>query len=188
MKAPRWLHTARGLRTYPAPVPDHGSRVHPEGVTDTTTADRAYVQQATTPADAAGRAAALHGISLPGYAAQQIADAVLGYADNTVSVRDSVERRTWQDPGAQEHLLQRLRHRLLDEITSQGLIPTALPAVALRYASWLYGSDRPLPMRVSETEPAEWDTVEVTLTTPVRVPPVDRKAAMKAGLLSGGTP
>lgn len=155
--------------------------------TDATTADRAYIQQATTPADAAGRAAALHGITLPGYAAQQIADAVLGYADNTMSVRDSVERRMWQDPGAQEHVLQQLRRKLLEEITSQGLVPTSLPAVALRYASWRYGTDQPLPMRASEAEPAEWDTVEVTLTAPVRVPPVDRKAAVKAGILSGGT-
>lgn len=152
-------------------------------MSDTTTADRAYIRQAASPADAAGRAAALHGISLPGYAAQQIADAVLGYADNTVSVRESVEQRMWQSPGAQDHVLQHLRHQLLDEITSQGMVPTALPTAALRYGSWLYGSDR--PHRSSEAEPAEWNTVEVTLTVPVRVPPVDRKAAVKAGILGG---
>lgn len=153
--------------------------------TDTAPADRAYIRQAPTAAEAAGRAAALHGISLPGYAARQIADAVLGHADSTASARDSVERRMWQDPGAREYLLQRLRHRLLDEITSQGLVPTALPTVALAYQSWRYGSEQPL--RASEAEPAEWDTVEVTLTVPVRVPPVDRKAAVKAGVLSGET-
>jgi hypothetical protein len=32
---------------------------------------------------------------------------------------------------------------------------------------------------------AEWETVILTLTVPVRRPPVDRGAAVKAGILTG---
>lgn len=133
-----------------------------------TDADRAYIQHATSPAHAAGRAAALHGITLPRDTAQQIADAVLGHADKQHSVRTSLDRRTWQHPDVCEHALQRLRHQLLDEITSQGLLPTALPTQTLTYVSWQYRSSKPLA--ASETEPAEWDAVEITLTVPVRTP------------------
>jgi hypothetical protein len=155
----------------------------PVNYTDLTALDKADLAQATSPADAARRILARRGITVNDYVAQVVADAVLNHVSNTISVRESVERGTWQSPGAQDYMLQRLRHRLLDEITSQGLIPTALPTAALRYGSWLYGTGE--PMRASETEPAEWDTVEVTVSAPVRVPPVDRKAAVKAGILGG---
>lgn len=146
--------------------------------------ERADLAQATSAADAARRILARRRINIPDYIAEQVADAVLGYSGNMMSVRESIPRHLWQHPDIQEHALQRLRHQLLDEITSQGLLPSALPSHALVYQSWRYGSDQPL--RASETEPAEWDTVEITLTAPVRVPPVDRKAAVKAGVLGGG--
>lgn len=151
--------------------------------TDPTALDKADLAQATSPADAARRILARRGITVDDYVAQVVADAVLNHVSNTISVRESVERGTWQSPGAQDYMLQRMRHRLLDEITSQGMVPTALPSQALRFVSWPYRSD--VPIRASETEPAEWDTVEVTVSAPVRVPPVDRKAAVKAGILGG---
>jgi hypothetical protein len=137
-------------------------------MSDTTAADRAYIQHATSAAHAAGRAAALRGITLPRDVAQQIADAVLGHADNKYSVRVSLDRRAWQHPDAHEHALQQLRRQLLDEITSRELLPVALPAQTLTYVSWRYGSNEPLA--ASTAEPADWDSVEITLTVPVRTP------------------
>jgi hypothetical protein len=153
--------------------------------TELAAAEKADLAQATSHADAVRRVLNRRGITVDDYVTQRVADAVLGYADNTMSVRESMPRHPWQDPGVQEHMLQQLRRKLLEEITSQGLVPTALPTQTLAYQSWRYGNEQPL--RASEAEPAEWDTVEVTLTVPVRVPPVDRKAAVKAGILSGGT-
>lgn len=141
------------------------------------------MQPTNAAALAASQAAAVRGIHLTDYVAQAVAEAVLDAVDGTMSVRESMPRHMWQDSAAQDYVLQQLRRKLLDEITSQGLVPTALPAQSLRYVSWTFGSDQPL--RASETEPAEWDTVEITLTVPVRVPPVDRKAAVKAGILGG---
>ena len=150
-----------------------GGGVHPDAM-----------QLSTPAANAARYAASRLGVQLSDYVAQAVADAVLDAADSILSTSESVPRHLWQNPDAQGHVLQQLRRKLLDEITGQGLVPTALPTQTLTYQSWRYGNDQPL--RASETEPAEWDTVEVTLTVPVRVPPVDRKAAVKAGILSGG--
>lgn len=161
--------------------------MHPDPVTytDPTALDAADLAQATSPADAARRMLARRGITVYDYLAQDVADAVLNYASDTISVRDRCERHMWQSRDFQEHLLQRLRHRLLDEITTQGCVPTALPAQAIRYVTWA-GSEP--PAQPGDPEPAVWDQAEVVLSAPVRMPPVDRKAAVKAGILSGGTP
>lgn len=141
--------------------------MHPGGVTTDTTADRAYLRQAATPADAAGRAAALHGITLPGYAAQQIADAVLGHADNKIQARHLVYRHMWEIPEAQEQVLWDMRRRLLQEVIRQECVPTALPTETITYMSHLFGAET---ASSSATEPAEWGQVEITLTVPVRTP------------------
>lgn len=138
--------------------------------------ERADLAAATSAADAARRILARRCINIPDYIAEQVADAVLGYSDNRLEVRGTAERWIWQDPDGQAHILQRLRHQLLDTVTSGGYVPTALPTQTCTYTSWRDGG-----RTVAATEP--WDQAEITLTVPVRTPPVDREAAVKAGIL-----
>lgn len=147
------------------------------------------------PVDAVERTAAAHGIHLYTHVAAAIADAVLNTtADTVVSMREACAREQWEhDERYRDHVRAHLRRKLLDAVTSQGRIPTTLPVEELRHYDW---RNWPMSRMTDEQTPdgavvpdwaieqgADWTHVEVSLTVPVRTPPIDRAAAVKAGLV-----
>lgn len=124
--------------------------------------------------------------------AAYIAEVARSFAESQVRVCQAILRDQWSIEDFRAHVRQRMRHKLFDTVTSQGLIPVALPAEVLRYVprfGWMPCDD---PEKVSAEVPAEavaqgadWEAVILMLTVPVRVPPVDREAAVKAGILTG---
>lgn len=141
------------------------------------------VRQAGSAADAVARKAAQLGIRLIGYQAEELARVALASFRDIVTSRQLAYREQWQAEGFREHLRQRMRYALLELVTDQGLLPVELPTERIRY---LMGSiyDPSGPGR-EVPEEASWDCVAVTLEVRVRIPPVDRAAAVKAGVLTG---
>lgn len=144
---------------------------------------QATLRKARSAADAVRIALSYHGFHVSEYAAQQAADAALNHPDNIMNVQEHIPRPMWEDASGHNHALQHLRYRLLDEITSRGCVPTALPTQSLTYMTLRFGVDT--PASGSDIEPAEWDMVVVRLSAPIRTPPIDRKAAVQAGILNG---
>lgn len=155
----------------------------PDPYIDAATRERADLRQATSAADAARRLLARRGFNIPSHVAEDLANAVLDHADQRVSVQDTADRHAWDIPAWRDDILQRLRRGLLDEITSHGCLPTALPTMIFTYTSYQFGVR--VPLQGWEGEPPEWDQVLIKLSAPVRTPPIDRKAAVRAGLLNG---
>jgi hypothetical protein len=136
------------------------------------------------PADLVAEVAARHGMRVNPHVASLIARALLDWADAAYEVHQTVPKEAWAQTGFRDSLRQEMRRQLLDEVTSQGRIPTALPSEAVRYLDNPFpkpsGSEVP-PWAVQAGAPYGW--VEVTLAVQVRTPPVDRAAAVRAGLL-----
>lgn len=125
-------------------------------------------------------------VALPQHVADQIVAAVLGYADSAYMVREIVVRQAWEQVDYRDRIRQRMRSQLLDEVTAQARLPVALPSEALRYLAHpiTFPGDegREIPADAVSAG-ADYEHVEVTLAVPVRTPPVDRKAAVRAGVL-----
>lgn len=153
---------------------------------------RQHLAEATSAADAVMRAAQRFHIPIEyDYQARAVAEAALSYADTTVTSRRPARKDEWADEGYRDYLRQDMRHKLLDLVTRQGLIPVALPAETLKYMDRWFNPvtddmERPegIPAEAVK-QGAEWETVILTLSVPVRRPPVDRAAAVKAGILAG---
>ena len=126
-----------------------------------------YMQRRPEPAELVVEIARRAGVYVSPATGRTIADALLDYADSSYEVRQLVDRREWADDRWRERILADLRRRLLDEVTSQGRIPTALPSQAIRYPE----------------AGADYESVEITLAVQCRTPAIDRAAAVRAGLL-----
>lgn len=109
-----------------------------------------------------------------------IAREILAYADDQVGTIQVAPREMWENEGYRRHRRQAMRRELIEAVTSQGYVPVGLPTETLVYVRmgppW-YGGEVP--------ESADWDTVKVSLEVKVRTPPVDRAAAVRAGILTG---
>lgn len=154
---------------------------------------RKAIRNAPDVIEAVKRAAAFVNVDLADFQAKAIAEAARSYADaGELVIRQSMRREQWTIEGFRDHVRQRMRHELLDTVTRQGLIPVDLPAESLKYMDrWFMPTDdleRPQGIPAEAVEAgAEWETVILTLSVPVRKPPVDRAKAVKAGILTGGS-
>lgn len=124
-----------------------------------------------TEVEALQRALARHGISLPEYAARDVVEAVLSFTGQVMTHRAIVDALQWQEPDGRTFALQQLRRELLDEVTRKGFVPVTLP--------------RQTVQTVPEPFAQNGCRVEISMTVAVRMPPVDREAAVKAGILGG---
>lgn len=122
-----------------------------------------------------------HRLPMPDQAAREIAEAVLACYDSVVGWVELAPRIRWEEPGFRDHLRQRMRHKLLDKVTSEGFVPTGLPSETVHRLYAMFGAE-PIPAEAVSAG-AEWDLARVELTVPVRTPAVDREAAVRAGAL-----
>lgn len=146
-----------------------------------------FMRRRPEPHELVAEIARRHRVNVPDSVAREIAAALLGYADSAIEVRQSYLREQWSNEQHRNHLRERMRWQLLNEVTKQGRIPAALPTEGIRYLSapWHIAD----PDNASEV-PAEavaqgapYERVEVVLAVQVRTPPVDRAAAVRAGVL-----
>jgi hypothetical protein len=137
------------------------------------------------PAEAVRAAAAKLGYGLRPGDDKALADAALSWYDATHTVRQVAQRHEWEIPDFRDYIQQHMRHQLLEEITATGKIPVALPETVIHY---LDGGFLDPDGRCEVPEQANWQMVELEMRVRVRTPPVDRKAAVRAGLLDGATP
>ncbi|MER6830836.1 hypothetical protein ABT352_32920 [Streptosporangium sp. NPDC000563] len=142
-----------------------------------------------TPAEAAARAARKNGVFLYDEVAAEIARAVLEAHDTVYQVREAVPKEVWAAPDAQTHIRRGLRKSLMAELADKELLPVALPTESLRYLAYGYWMTKTsayappgvamrawadsyvgdeVPANLAETDTVAWETVEVTLTVPVR--------------------
>lgn len=132
-----------------------------------------------TPEDAVLWIAKQYGVWLHGYIARDIADAVLATADEIVKVSEVLPRELADE--AREHVRTQVRRDLLIGCADQGVIPTRLSVITeVRYDM---ASMREVPAGWPE-QYDRWTHWRITASVPVRMPPVDRAAAVKAGIPS----
>jgi hypothetical protein len=131
------------------------------------------------------------GVGLFDYQATYIAEVARTFAEGWLHVRHAMHREEWAIEDFRAHVRRKMRFDLLDTVTSQGFIPVDLPAESLKYMDRFFIAatddlERPegIPAEAVE-QGAEWETVILVLSVPVRRPPVDRAAAVKAGILTG---
>jgi hypothetical protein len=157
-------------------------------------AQRETLKAARDAAHAAQLAASFTGVRLDTWQAEKIAEAARSFAEDWLHIRRPLRRDQWADEGHREYVRQRMRFDLLDTVTRQGLVPVDLPAETLRYLGrwgFMLGDDPERTESIPEVpaeaveQGAEWETVILTLTVPVRRPSVNRAAAVKAGILAG---
>ena len=127
----------------------------------------------------------------PDHVLRDLVNAILAAADTVMEVRYTAVRQAWGREGLREHVRAEMRLNLLDQVTRTGRIPTALPVETLRY--FLFPSYFPPAedggvagtgeVPAEYVNDAEWQIVELRLWVPVRTPPVDRAAAVRAGIL-----
>ena len=149
-----------------------------------------YMRARPDPGNLVGSIAACWRVAMEPFVAEKIAEALLGYADHALEIRQMVIRETWDQEGFRDRIREEMRYRLLHEVITQGCIPSALPSEALRYFAtplifpeWA-GKDEPggeIPPAMADR--TDWTMVQVILAVPVRTPPVDRAAAVRAGVL-----
>ncbi|HEY1668533.1 MAG TPA: hypothetical protein VGG54_22810 [Trebonia sp.] len=131
------------------------------------------LKAARSAADAVRIAAAHCGVALrSGSDAELIAEAACGFADGVVELRQTVPRYYWQDADGIERLRQRMRHQLLDLVTSEGRVPVSLPTETITHQQ-----SRPGGEGTEVGMSGDWDEAVVVLSVGVRTPPYDRAAA-----------
>jgi len=153
-------------------------------------------QRAHSVTEAVQMAAWLQGISVAEHQARLIAEVALSFSDSVLHIRQAALKHEWAIDAYREHIRHDMRHKLIDTVAQQGYIPLALPAEALMYMDRFFypGADdvdapcrsREVPAEAVE-QGAEWESVILELSVPVRRPPVDRYAAVRAGILAGTT-
>jgi hypothetical protein len=120
--------------------------------------------------------AARKGAPLPEHVAEAIVAAAWAYADGTINVQQVLHRPAWDNPDGRGHLRLHMRRELLYKSADEGYVPVGLPVEDLSYRRG-FPPGEPVP------EHADWDEITVRLTVDVRRPWVDRRAAVKAGIL-----
>lgn len=122
-----------------------------------------------TPAQAAARAAAHYGVTLPDNVAADVAAAVLDCSDAKVGLRQTAHRDQWAQADFRERLRSRMRRQVFIEAADKGFLPVALPTETLRYLTWVPGGDDvEVPASVAESGDAAFETVEVSLSMRAR--------------------
>jgi hypothetical protein len=145
---------------------------------------QAYIREATSAGEAVRRAAMFAGVTLVAdFQADAIAKAAQSWAAGKMQVRQMAPRERWKEEGFREYLRQRMRRELLESITSEGHVPVSLPAERLRFLADIHFSADDSGREVPEAGP--WEMVAVILEVGVRTPSVDRRAAVRAGVIGG---
>jgi hypothetical protein len=144
-----------------------------------------YMRRRPEPEELVTQIATRWRVTMNPTAAREIAQALLGWADAALEVSEIVVKHIWAETRFEARIRQDLRTKLFDEVTKQGRIPTALPSWALRYLDvpQSFGSEGAEIPPDAVAAGAPYEFVQVILAMPVRTPPVDRAAAVKAGLL-----
>jgi hypothetical protein len=124
------------------------------------------------------------GVTVAEYQAKRMADAAIAFYDEIVQAREVASRHLWEAPGFQEHRRQSMRHKLLDGITRRGLVPVSLPHETVHFLLSSFAGFQDPDAGTEVPESAPWDMAAVTLDVAVRRPPVDREAAVRAGILT----
>jgi hypothetical protein len=124
------------------------------------------------------------GLWLPDDQARALAEAACSFWEEIVYIRADATREMWGDRAYRETLRQMTRHKLLDVVTSRGLIPASLPQETVRYMAGWPGCGNAREV----AESAEWDTAQVTLEVPVRKPPADRASVSSSPMSCGSAP
>lgn len=135
-----------------------------------------------------------HGIDLAEHTARLITEVAQSFSDIVLHVRQSAFKHDWVIDGYREHIRHDMRHNLIELVAQQGYIPLALPSEVLMYMDQHYyphlddeekaPRSRMVPAGAIE-QGAEWESVIIELSVPVRRVPVDRYAAVRAGILAG---
>jgi hypothetical protein len=130
-----------------------------------------FVQRRPAPADLVMEIARRAGVVLHEHVARDIAAKLLGWADTACEVRYQISREQWDTNRSQAlaYVRDRLRRRLLDEVTAQGMIPVALPSEAIRYLAYpasLEGDRAGLEVPAG----IPYERVEVVLAVACRTP------------------
>lgn len=124
---------------------------------------------------------------LPDHVLGDLVRAVLDCADGVDEVSRRVPSHIWPMETARQYARSEMRANLLDHIFSHGHVPTALPKEEISYHSLGLSVDDPfgeeIPAEAVAAGAVPFYMVRLTLWCPVRIPPVDRAAAVKAGLL-----
>jgi nitrate reductase alpha subunit len=133
---------------------------------------RQLLAHARTPAEAVITAASLVGVGLFESQAQAIADAALSFADSAVELTGVYDREMWQIDSFREYTRRELHMRLLDTIFANNMVPIALPAETITYRKDSPGSPR---AGTDVPESADWNSVYIVLSVPVRTPAADHE-------------
>jgi hypothetical protein len=158
--------------------------------TDSGLRKRKQITEARSLEIALQRAASLVGADLLVHQAEALAEAAGIWASGWVTVRYAADRRMWEMDGFRDHVRQEMRWKLLDKITREGHVPVSLPAEKLYRTRFMPfqrepdADDTPVPS-FSMPEDSDWDQVAIVLEVGIRTPEVDRRAAVKTGILNG---
>jgi hypothetical protein len=120
--------------------------------------------------EAARRALARHGITVPDHAARSIAEAILSHAVDHITLVEVADRHAWDIPDCREDILHRLHHRLISALLSHGVLPTEMPTQTLTYFTWSPSPVIPPGTQGSESPDWDWGQVQIKLSVPVRIP------------------
>lgn len=141
-------------------------------------------RQYRSPEHAVQHIAAANHLNIPDYIAREIANAVLSYHDNIVSVQQQGPSDVWdQEEHYRDHIRHDMRWKLLDGITAKGLLPVALPTETVHFGRMEFGAEPTVLPDWAVERGDHGDTVVVRLSCKVRTPPIDREAAVKAGII-----
>lgn len=123
------------------------------------------------------------GYRVPDYILRDVVDAVFACSDGALDVKEEVTRDMWAEESVRQHVRNHLRLQLLDAITRNGHVPTALPTEEIGYATIGFGAGHytPVPPKAVE-HGADYDVVVVRLWVPYRSPHSGRAADVQAGL------
>lgn len=150
---------------------------------------RQHVMDSSSLAVALQRAGSVVGLQVLSYQAEVLAEAAGIWASGSMEVRSAAQREVWAVEDYRAHLRQEMRFKLLDKITREGYVPVSLPVETLHFTRFRYhdllSDGDPQPPSFSMPEDSNWDQVIAVLEVGIRRPPVDRAAAVRAGVLRG---
>lgn len=139
------------------------------------------------PVEAARGYLARQGAHVPEHLLRGLVDRVLAAADTVVTAHHTANRVVWERDDYRSYIRSDLRRKLLSMCADQGLVPTQLPVEELTHHDTRMGGMLPtgrnqIPADAIERG-AEWDYVDIRLSVPARRPPIDRAAAVRAGVV-----
>lgn len=145
---------------------------------------RTLITDAPTLEAAIERAARVVSLPILSYQAAAIAEAAGIWASGGAAVMQAFPRELWEDVRSREHVRQRMWWTLLDKITREGHVPVSLPAESLYRTPFMPWADGTVPPQSMPAD-SDWELMVIVLKVGVRTPPVDRQAAVRAGILNG---